>query len=171
MKTTAIRVLNPATDHERRVISMMEAFGQNCPAYPTVADYATRRLRVMLLLEEVLEYAYESAVDLVFLPTADKDRQVLDIKCIKAEPVGDRQPNLPGMVDALGDISVVNVGAFVAHGVRMTPVLEMIDANNLLKYSTGSTDPVSGKFIKAPNHPVPDIRLVLTQQGWEEDDD
>lgn len=163
---TTIRVPSPTTDHERRVISMMEAFGQNCPAYPTIADAAVRRLRVMLLLEEVIEYADAAGIDLL-LPAGDK----LHIKRVTPVCSETRTPDLAGMVDALGDISVVNTGAFVAHGVRMAPVLEMIDANNLLKYSTGKRNPDTGKFEKAPNHPVPDINLILVQQGYDRNDD
>lgn len=167
----ATRIPTPMTEHERRVMSMMDAFGQNCPAYPTIADAATRRLRVMLLLEEVLEYAEAAGIDLEIGVGGGGDQQTLQIADVTPRCSETRAPDLVGMVDALADISVVNTGAFIAHGVRSTPVLETVDANNLLKYSTGHRHPETGKFIKAPNHPVPDIHLLLLQQGWDPNGD
>lgn len=167
----------PMTDHERRVRCMMEGFGQTTPERPTLATQATRESRVALLLEEVLEFAEDAAVtvcvrhgdDWVYLhPQRARisDAVVPDGAWALMETEG-AVPNLAGMIDALGDISVVNTGSFVAFGVRMTPILECIDANNMLKIATGRLNTETGKFEKHPNHPKPAIAYELQMQAYD----
>lgn len=169
--------LIPMTDHERRVHEMMRGYRQATPDEPTMPDENIRATRVALLLEEVLEFAEESAITVQihfqreYLTLLPKRVPLYDLQCedgcwsLMNTP--NREPNLVGMIDALADISVVNTGAFVACGVRMTPVLECVDANNLLKIATGRLDEESGKFIKAPNHPKPDFAYVLRAQNYQ----
>lgn len=151
--------------HEARVIEMMRGFGQNTPDKPTLPPTPERIRCFRLLLEEVLEYGAAAGLEAV---THSGDGQTLMIDDLAIVPIADEDPSLPDMVDACADISVVNTCAFAAMGVRMQPVLEMVDANNLLKIETGSLDPVSGKFKKHPDHPKPDFVKAVADQGGEQ---
>ena len=79
-------------------------------------------------------------------------------------------PNLAKMIDALSDMSVVNTGAAVAFGVRLEPMLELTDANNMMKLANGHLDEF-GKFIKPKNHPVPNYEFALAIQGYVPEED
>jgi len=50
-------------NYQNKVKEFMQTFGQECPPKPTVIDENNRILRVKLLLEEVLELAEASGVD------------------------------------------------------------------------------------------------------------
>jgi len=147
--------------HEERVITMMRGFGQTTPDRPTVPAMKDRIRCFRLLLEEVLEYGAAAGLSAV---THSGDGQTLAIEDLAIVPMDD-DACLVQMVDACADISVVNTCAFAAMGVRMQPVLEVVDANNLLKIETGTLDPVSGKFKKHPDHPAPDFVSVLDAQS------
>ena len=91
-----------------------------------------------------------------------------DADNVEFVPAADgRQPDMQKMIDACSDDSVVNTGTFIALGVRMDPMLELTDANNLMKIANGHID-AGGKFIKSPTHPVPNYRVALELQGWVE---
>lgn len=168
----------PLTDHERRVRTMMQSFRQATPDSPTMPEAALRAARVALLLEEVVEFADESAIVIQVLVGNDavllQPRRV-PVGHVAADTDGcwtlvedeSREPCLVGMADALADISVVNTGAFVACGIRMTPLLECVDANNLLKVATGRLNEETGKFEKHPNHPKPNFAYELKLQGYQ----
>lgn len=146
--------------HEERVITMMRGFGQNTPDRPTIPALQDRIRCFRLLLEEVLEYGDAAGLSAV---THSGAGQTLHIDDLVVRPT-EWEPVLEGMVDACADISVVNTCAFAAMGVRMQPVLELVDANNLLKIETGTLDPISGKFKKHPDHPKPDFESAIAQQ-------
>lgn len=169
----------PYTDHERRVRQMMRAYNQNTPNSPMMPSEAVRAARVRMLLEEVLEFADASAIN-VSVVTGKNESRFIFSKYVPVAESGDadegsftltndplREPCLVEMADALGDIGVVNTGAFAACGIPMTPILEAIDSNNLLKVAKGKLD-AGGKFIKHPDHQPPDIGFVLRSLGWEQ---
>jgi predicted HAD superfamily Cof-like phosphohydrolase len=146
--------------HEARVIEMMRGFGQRTPAAPTMPTAQERERCFRLLLEEVLEYGAAAGLSAV---THSGDGQTLVIEDLAIIGTDD-EPSLVDMVDACADISVVNTCAFAAMGVRMTPVLEVVDENNLTKIATGTLDPVTGKFRKHPEHVAPDLASVVAAQ-------
>ncbi len=148
--------------HERRVRQMMCLFGQDVPPYPAMPDDKSRICCARLLLEEVLEY-----VEAAGLAVKLGDQKItFEDLAITVEGAGD----LVEMTDALADISVVNTVAFATQGTRMAPILECVDANNISKYSTGHLD-ATGKFIKSPNHPKPDMAAMLKLQHPNDGDD
>lgn len=162
----------PMTDHERRIASMMTGFGQECPDKPTIPDTKTLTLRALLKLEETLEFLDAAGLQIVFdLPdrhyVADHPSSLVMCGGMKVTARPDAAPDMEGMIDALADDSVVNVGTFLALGVRMTPILEEVDANNLMKVANAKVND-AGKFIKAPNHPPVNLKLALKLQGWKE---
>lgn len=147
--------------HEERVIQMMRGFGQRTPNLPSMPTSQERARCFRLLLEEVLEYGAAAGLEAI---THSGDGQTLMIEDIAISPIDD-DPVLADMVDACADISVVNTCAFASMGVRMKPILEEVDANNLLKIETGTLDPVYGKFRKHPNHPRPDFVSLIDVQS------
>lgn len=150
--------------HEARVITMMRGFGQNTPDAPTMPSTAERARCFRLLLEEVLEYGAAAGLEAA---THSGDGQILHIDDLAILPT-EWEPSLHQMVDACADISVVNTCAFASMGVRMQPILELVDENNFLKISTGALDPVSGKFKKHPDHPKPDFETAIDAQRGEQ---
>jgi predicted HAD superfamily Cof-like phosphohydrolase len=166
----------PLTPHERRVKAMMLGFGQRCPASPTVGPPEDRISRARLKLEETLEYLDKAALSLrvkslgydIVTINLDKPFDAPEGFVVEVHP--DKKPDLVGMMDALGDDSVVNTGSFVAHGVRMTPILEAIDENNLMKIANGKLDD-HGKFQKAKDHPVVNLEFALALQGYDPEQD
>lgn len=154
------------SEHYLRIAEMMEGFGQATPPAPTVPDPKTRELRVRLIIEEALEYAAASGVAVRLKGSLDSDAPLsFDELTFQATD----EPDLIEMADGLADLSVVTIGSLVACGIADKPLLEEVDTNNLLKIATGSTDPVTGKFIKSPHHPPPGIREVLLRQGFKDD--
>lgn len=154
-------------DHRARVREMMEGYGQDTPALPTIPDDKTLKLRCALLLEEVLEFVEAAGYEVVFecgVPGTHKfNYGSAQLKYVHA-------PDMIEMADAMADISVVNQGAAIALGLDLDPILDEVDFNNLLKIKTGQINPVTGKFEKHPNHTPPDILTVLEEQGWDPDE-
>jgi predicted HAD superfamily Cof-like phosphohydrolase len=158
--------------HERRVMAMMIGFGQNVPDGPTVASEKDRITRARLILEEALEYVAAAGLKVVVDNCDDNIAIDLDNPFGKGPGTltisadGEATPDLTKIVDSLSDISVVNTGGFVTHGVRMTPMLELTDQNNLMKIANGKLDE-HGKFQKHPSHPVPNYTFELRLQGYD----
>jgi len=157
------------TDHEARIVKMMQGFQQPVAEKPTPGSAHDRQLRFRLIFEELLEYAHGAGVnvaaragsgDLLLLP------HTMSSYVVSVEE--DHPADLVEMIDALGDLHVVVTGGFVSHGVPVTPVLAAIDENNLLKIANGHVDPETGKFIKPKNHPKVDLLPILKQYGYEE---
>jgi predicted HAD superfamily Cof-like phosphohydrolase len=157
-----LRIIAPSNPHERRVKEMMLAFGQDGPSHPGIPSEKIRKLRVALLLEEVLEFAKASGIH---VGHKGRNGERLKMENLILGPDPNHDPDLVEMADGLADISVVNTGAFIACGITMDPVLECVDANNLMKVATGTENPVTGKFEKHPDHPKPPIDAVLKLQG------
>lgn len=150
-------------DHVARVRSMMQGFGQATPGYPMMPPVHERMRCFRLLLEEVLEYGAAAGL-VVSVPDGAAHDIPVTMNNIDIAAVDYSKADLVQMVDACADISVVNVGAFLAMGVDPAPVLEEVDKNNLLKIETGKLDPVTGKFKKHPEHPKPNFEGVIFQQ-------
>jgi predicted HAD superfamily Cof-like phosphohydrolase len=148
-------------NHVERVRAMMQGFGQNTPVHPMIPPTHERMRCFRLLLEEVLEYG--AAAGLVAI-THQGDGVELNIDEIAIVESDDIDAQLTSMVDACADISVVNVGAFLAMGIDPEPVLQMVDENNLLKIKTGKLDLVTGKFKKHPDHPKPAFATEVLRQ-------
>lgn len=158
--------------HEQRVREMMNGFGQFGPDKPTVPDEKTRRLRCKLILEEALEFIKAAGFDVVIanpcrsatLPVTDYSHEPSDqIGSYTFQSTGSA-PDLVEMADGIADISVVTVGTAIACGIAIEPLLQLVDENNLLKIATGRKCPETGKFLKAPNHPKPDIAGEIARQ-------
>lgn len=173
------------TRQEVRIRGMMAGYKQAIPDSPGIPEAKTRVLRVRTLLEEVLEFARDSGV-IVRLPTSPAlalpiviEPEMAEGKAkafnLEFEATDDQaqwaereelRPDLEKMADALSDIDVFLRGSFIACGIRSQPLSELTDENNLMKIANGKTNPETGKFEKAKNHPVPNYTLALALQGY-----
>jgi predicted HAD superfamily Cof-like phosphohydrolase len=68
------------------------------------------------------------------------------------------------MVDALADILVVTYGAAVEMGVDLEPIFAEVHRSNMSK--NGGKD-AGGKILKGPGFTAPDLRAVLSRQGYQ----
>lgn len=85
----------------------------------------------------------------------------LTLKCVA--PV-----DMVKAVDAVADISVVNIGTMSALGVADVPILEEVDRNNMSKFDEGCHVEPNGKLRKPPGHKPPRFRELLKEQGLDE---
>lgn len=151
------------TDQWGRVRDMMRGFGQPTPDTPTMPADGRLQARSLLTVEEGLEWADACGVD-VYVDNPNGGPPI-NLHGKKLRYVKTRPANFKLMMDAAGDIAVVNTGNFVECGVADVPILETIDANNLLKVANGKLNPDTGKFEKAPDHQPPDLKFPLLMQG------
>jgi predicted HAD superfamily Cof-like phosphohydrolase len=152
------------TAHAERVKQFMALAKNELPSNPTIPNAKIRELRVRLLLEEVLEFAEASGVRLK-LEGEDDETSPLRFSEFTFETTND--VDLVEVADALGDISVVNVGSMLAYGIADTGLLIEVDNNNMAKFGPGGyKDPETGKWRKPPDHQPPRIADVLRAQGW-----
>jgi predicted HAD superfamily Cof-like phosphohydrolase len=148
------------TPHQSNVEKFLRGIGRLVPDFPRAPDVATRAAWARLLLEEVFEWIEAAGLGVLC------EGGGVAFKDLSVSVDGWAEPNLVKMVDASADISVVNTGALSLCGVADSAILDEVDENNLLKIGRGRMDPVSGKFIKPPDHPRPDFEKRLRLQGW-----
>ncbi len=148
------------TPHFHRVTDFMLRAKQECPLVPTMPTEKVRELRAKLILEEALE----TIKALGFAVRMESDNNLVQMSEIALDSC--YKPDLVEVVDGCADISVVTVGTLIACGVKDEPVLECVDANNIMKLGPGHSWREDGKLLKPANHRPPDIDLVLRAQGW-----
>jgi predicted HAD superfamily Cof-like phosphohydrolase len=124
--------------YQTKVKEFMQTFGQECPPKPTIIDENNRVLRVKLLLEEVLELAEASGVEI----TADtgSGSYAIDTSSLKngylALQANNNNVDLVGVADAIADISYVNYGAANAYGIDIEPIEDEVHESNMTKLFT-----------------------------------
>jgi predicted HAD superfamily Cof-like phosphohydrolase len=122
--------------YQNKVKEFMTTFGQHCPSKPTIPDVSTMTLRVKLLLEEVLELAEASGLDVKdtsgtnITPDSVKNGTVSIVKSVE------KKPDIFEVADAIADISYVNYGAANAFGINIQPVENEVHASNMTKLFT-----------------------------------
>lgn len=137
------------------------AFKHPVEGKPIVPSFNTRALRVRLLLEEVLEFAEASGVDVI----AENTSHAMKInRCsIKIESSSYFVPNLGEAADALGDIRYVTDGANLCWGFPQDEILLEIHRSNMSKLGPNGK-PVyrsDNKVMKGPNYSPPNILKIL----------
>ncbi len=174
------------TREQGKVKEFMQTFGQATPDKPTVPDAKTRELRVKLLLEEVLELAEASGVQ-VITEHGQLIESTSDLS-ISVNPA--LTPNLVGVADALADIDYVMQGAAVAYGLDLEPFCDEVHRSNmtkLWKLDEVSGTPAlnitrvqdkgdgrvclvkneSGKVLKSPSYSAANLApIVEEQKNW-----
>lgn len=161
----------------------MRTFGQDVPTAPIVPDEKTRILRVKLLLEEVLELAEASGVQ-VF---ANND--ILQKDAYQMTVVGGA--DIVAVADALTDIDYVNLGAASAYGINLEPCQTEVHHSNMTKlWSSVDLEQIGehqkrdgviytiqsvgrgqflvkrpdGKVVKSPSYRPANLKAVLYEQ-------
>lgn len=114
------------TKEQNQVKEFMTTFGQACPRSPIIPDANIRVLRVKLLLEEVLELAKASGVEI-----RDEGGFKISENSIKLSPIG--EVNIAEVADALTDIDYVNLGAANAYGMDLEPFQTEVHSSNMTK--------------------------------------
>lgn len=154
------------TTNQQNVKDFMVKAGQSTPEKPTVPPIKDRILRVRLLMEEVLELAEASGVEInlrykkfpISMDTLDFEHNLCD-------------PDLEGIADALCDINYVNEGAGVTYGLDLEPFQSEVHRSNMSKFIDGHRDEKTGKWIKGPSYSPADLEPILKNQmkGQEND--
>lgn len=123
------------------------------PEPATIPDRGKLALRARLIMEEALETVEAMGIRLVA-------RERGDLVLKKLMFIHDREPDLVKIVDGLCDIHYVTAGGFYDCGLPDEPFLDEVCSNNAMKIATGSRDG-SGKLIKSPDHPQPNIAGII----------
>lgn len=152
------------TPHQRRIEKFMRGAGQFIPAVPIIPDDTAIMLRARLITEEYLETMEAMGITLRLSYDDNNLRftSLDDLELTKERPL-----NIVDTVDGIADLSVVSIGTLSTLGIADNRILAEVDHNNISKLKGGYKSSM-GKFIKPPNHQPPDIKKILTEQGYTE---
>ena len=148
-------------DHESRVREFMRLAGQLIPAEPITPTEEVCKLRATLILEEALETI--DALGFVVKVKSLYNDCTIERDVVECIPHGD-PPDLVEIADGCADTIVVSTGTLISCGVPSEPLLELIDASNLAKYSGDYKIRPDGKVIKPTSWKKPDIASLLQNQ-------
>jgi predicted HAD superfamily Cof-like phosphohydrolase len=139
------------------VKNWMKAVGQATPTHPSEPDNLTRVLRISLLLEEVLELAEASGVEVCL----NDDGYKLSIDDFNYNIV--MSSDLVAVADALADIDYVSAGAACAFGLDIEPFHDEVCRSNDSKIYNGYRRE-DGKWIKGPLYSPANLEPILEAQ-------
>ena len=149
------------TQEQKDVKEFMTKAGQAMPNKPTIPDAKTRVLRIRLLLEELLELAEASGVQL-----STTDGVPLDcMDDFAFDGLPDTDVDLVEVVDALTDSQYVNLGAALAFGIDLEDCHKLVHESNLAKFSKGGYRDEAGKWRKPPDWVAPDLESEINRQS------
>lgn len=136
--------------HDTPVVEFHEAFNAPIAWQPTIPLADRRRLRVDLLLEEVLEFAQASGF-----------RVVIGEGAILLKEGG--ACDLVAAADALADIRYVTDGASLEWGIPLEKCLREVHRSNMSKLGPDGLPVLraDGKILKGPNFTLPQLDLLL----------
>lgn len=145
-------------NHESRVREFMRLAGQTIPTEPITPTEEVRRLRATLILEEALETI--DALGFVVKVKSLYSDCTIERDVVECIPHGD-PPDLVEIADGCADTIVVSTGTLISCGVPLEPLLELVDASNLAKFTPGYSIRPDGKVIKPAGWQKPDIAGLL----------
>ena len=146
--------MSTSSDHQKRIIDFMRKAKQEIPNSPTLPEFVILRLRAKLIAEEAIELINALGFTL-FCKGVKVEFQNLKLH-------HEFGPDILGIMDGCGDLSVVTIGTLASCGIPDIPVLELIDENNLAKFGPGHSIDPNGKLIKPPDHQPPDLDKLLS---------
>jgi len=134
---------------------MREVAHQRVEPVPTIPDVGTVRLRVMLVIEEALEF-----LEACFGQVPEK----LLIEEMIRNTINAREMrvNLEEVADALGDLDYVSEGSRLAFGIEGGSVADEIHRTNMLKVGGEVRE---GKTLKPRQWEKPKIEEILAKQN------
>lgn len=145
------------TNLQKSVSKWMKAVDQPVPDYPTIPDNLTRILRISLLLEEVLELAEASGIEVSFKSTGE----VVSLEDLNYNISG--EVDLVEVADALSDIDYVSAGAACSYGLDIEPFHNEVCRSNDSKLIDGHKRE-DGKWIKGPKYSPAKLGPILEKQ-------
>lgn len=149
---------------QKGVKDFMQEAGQDCPEKPTVPPFKDRTLRVKLTLEELLEFAKGSGVNVCL----DLGGNTYSLEDWKEHLVFEdtKEVDLQEVVDGIADISYVNYGAALTWGIDMEPIEKIVQEANMAKFGEGGYRREDGKWMKPPDweDPAPKIKAEIERQ-------
>lgn len=146
------------TKLQKRVKHFMVSVGQNAPDSPIVPDNLTRVLRVSLLLEEALEFAEASGIEV----SLGSDGAPIEIEDLNYNIVS--EVDIVGIADACADVGVINAGNGIAYGLDLEPFEDEVCDSNDSKIDNGKRRE-DGKWIKGPNYRPANLEPILKEQS------
>jgi len=144
---------------EQQVRDFMEMAEQDVPLVPTMVDFKTRRLRYLLIKEELSELLEAFALQDVSFANEIRADRVCDLEC-----EDNQKPSLVKAADALADLAYVVIGGFVALGIDTQVIWDMVHESNMAKMEGGYKNEV-GKWIKPEDWQPPDIESALRRMS------
>ena len=142
---------------QNKVKEWMKAFQQDAPDFPVVPDFFIRRLRYLLIKEELHEL--KQAMSLHDLNAGGE----LNPDFIKPSERF-KDVDSAAVADAIADLLYVVYGTAVSFGIDMEEIFDAVHASNMAK-ANGHKDPVTGKWIKPADWQPPDIGKLLDKQS------
>jgi len=144
--------------HQVRVEMFMNKMGVHAPNKPVLdLDEKSRLLLAKLVMEEVLEYLEGLGIELV-LNTGDRGYVIyfknLIFSC-------SHDTNIEEVIDGVCDIKFVITKALSMFGIPDLPFQQLVDYNNLMKFSSDGHRAENGKWVKPANHTPPKIKELL----------
>ena len=153
--------------NQEEVKEFMVAADQDVPDSPSVPSFEMRRVRVMLLLEEVLEFAEAAGVSVMIDENERDSVGVVNVRHSKDffyVDDGEDAVDLTEVADGLCDIEYVNQGAGVAFGIDLEPCWDEVHDSNMSKFIDGHKDPETGKWIKGPSYRPANLEPIIDAQ-------
>lgn len=147
-------------EYQQKVKEFMVLAGQKCPDAPSIPSIEDRILRVRLSLEEVLEFAEASGIE-ISIPSPYYPIAINKQTNFNMSVVGD--VDMLEIADSISDISYVNNGAAITYGLDIEPFEDAVHENNLTKISTGYRDE-HGKLRKGPDYQPVNLKPILDAQ-------
>ena len=141
--------------HETPVVEFHHAFGVPVHEQPRIPHAGRRKLRLNLILEELLELAAASG----FKITVSSGGKV-----IRFEEAGDNLGvSLVEAADAITDLRYVVDGASLEWGIPLERCLAEVHRSNMSKLGVDGKPLLreDGKVLKGPNYSPPDLARVL----------
>jgi predicted HAD superfamily Cof-like phosphohydrolase len=118
-----------------------------------------KQLRVLLLLEEVLELAEASGVNLTVKGDKIDSENFKDIIDFSV----DEKIDIVQVCDAIADIGYVLYGACNTYGIDFDKAFDECHESNMTKFIDGHRDESTGKWIKGPSYKPADFGKCVTE--------
>lgn len=143
---------------QNKVREFMEKIPQTVNSTPTIPNDKDRINRVRLLMEEVLEFAHASGIEIkVGVFTMNKKMENMDFKAIGSV-------DMVEIADALADIEYINLGSANTYGIEIKPIFNEVHDSNMRKFTGDAHKNAEGKWIKPSDWQAPNIEKLLNKQ-------
>lgn len=161
--------LQAETEH---IKAFMGKAGQAIPDEPVMPPEDVRRLRVKLIIEELIELCDAYGLLLTVVPPSpeglrmggDEARHRVYVEQHK-EPDASLEGGIKDAYDAVLDLLVVVIGTAIANGTQLPEGWNRVHASNMAKFGEGGHRRADGKWIKPPNWTPPDLVSELKRQA------